>query len=277
MPADEKSRLPSRDVGRVLPSTVLKGRSFRSWASIRIPLRVPRPVAMVLLSMCLGAILCVGLGIAGWARYLMIANSPKWQLRWLFGSGHLVDIGERSSLLINNRLLFSVYEADHLGVNRLPPLPAPHIHPDGVQYTFFKAPAWSWQRPHPRIVHNVQVVENLAVGSPFRCFVGTMERRYGSNGGNVIHRGHHWIINIAQVPNHAAPTHILPGSLVVNWLFWTSIVFAGLHLPRAYRAGWAAHRRRRGRCICGYHLLGLTPGTHACPECGAVIPAATSA
>lgn len=232
---------------------------------------------MVLLAMCLGAILCVGLGIAGWVRYLMIVGSPDWDYRWHLGSGHLVNFGERSSLLINNRLLFSVYEADRPYMKPLPPLPDPYIDPEALQSTFFKAPEWSWQRPQPHVVHNVQVVENLAVGSPLRCFVGTMERRYNSDPANVIRRGHHWIINIAQVPNHAAPTHILPRSLVVNWLFWTSIVFAGLHLLRAYRAGWAAHRRRRGRCICGYHLLGLTPGTHACPECGAAIPASTSA
>jgi len=278
MPAHEEPRLTSRGVGRILPSTLLKSLSFRSWAHVRIPLRFPRPVAIVLLSMCLGAILCVGIGIAGYVRYFMVASSPDWGHRWHQGSGHLVNLGERSSLLINNHLLFSTYEADRPGIKPLPPLPAPYIDPEALQSTFFKAPAWSWQRPQPLVDYDVWTVDNLAVGLPLRCFVGTLERRSPSEPAKVIRRGYHISAGlIAEVENHAAPTHILPGSLVVNWLFWTSIVLAGLKLPWAYRTAWAAHRRRRGRCVCGYHLLGLTPGTHVCPECGTAISAATSA
>ena len=207
---------------------------------------------MVLLSMCLGAILCVGLGIAGYARYLTVASSQIWGSRWLFGSGHWLDIGDRSSLLINNRLLFSTYEADRPYITPLPPLPAPYVDDFSPRRASFKAPAWAWQRPHPLVDYEVWRVDNLAVGLPLRCFVGTLERRHSSDPAKVIRRGYHISAGlIAEVDNHAAPTHILPGSLVVNWLFWTSIVLAGLKLPWAYRTAWAAHRRRSGRCVCG--------------------------
>lgn len=137
-------------------------------------------------------------------------------------------------------------------------------------------------KTHAKSSEHVKSFEQLRVGFPFQSNIATVARFARPNrfeqataGFDTEMHAPDFVVEFfagesrySGVGWTVLPTSVIWHKLVLNLLFYFTIVFGLLSLPAWYRTGRGQLRVRRGCCpFCNYNRQGVQPNA-PCPECG---------
>lgn len=220
--------------------------------------RRARPWRTALKFLLGGALLCLAMGVLGYARFLTTAAQTTASPR--FDNPVFIQVAPNVDTLYKLRqtVLFDYLFAVGRGAG---PWNGP-IH---------APPSWTGELAMPAPVDGA-VRTSVTGGLPWRCFVGTIETNTQTSAGEFVRRGvasryAPWTLWTGNEVSHAIPTHVLVGPFLANCVFWSASLLVAMRLPAAIRVACVQYRRRHQRCVaCNYDLRGVDHGV--CPECG---------